>query len=411
MIFLALSLLFGCGDNQSAPDIDGSVDSGGPFTLEVVNGYGSGVFAPGQTVHIWSAASTTSEIVLPWTGDAALLAEPTEWHSSFVMPPRDVRLVAKAQSQALSLTVEQFDGSTNVPKTVRYCFPPAMRGVVIFSHGTGGSSTYIESPEAFALALALVAKGYGVLGTECEEAASGNAGPDGKIRWNTRFTADNVDLNNLQILFDVLETDGLIPVGTPKFALGMSAGGSQSHFLGTVGASTVADEFPQLRFNAVVAYCADASASKSATLSTTPSAWFMCGAEDNPEVSNDEAYENEQTLSGRGIPTDYIEHPPSPLYDERFTRIAGISEETSTLIAGELRAAGFVDDDGFINTNGDAIGQFVIDNPGNFPTIVAQVKYLGSIRTQVKAMRAEHAMFADYTQRNVQWFERFNPNR
>jgi hypothetical protein len=137
----------------------------------------------------------------------------------------------------------------------------------------------------------------------------------------------------------------------------------------------------------------------------------MCGAEDNPEVSNEEAYQNQQTLSARGIPTDYIEHPPSPLYNERFTRIAGISTETSTLIAEELRAAGFVDDDGFINTDGDAIGQFVIDNPGSFPTLLAQPGYLGAIRGQLKVMRAEHAMFADYTQRNINWFERFNPSQ
>ena len=40
---------------------------------------------------------------------------------------------------------------------------------------------------------------------------------------------------------------------------------------------------------------------------------------------------------------------------------------------------------------------------------IAQTASLGSIRSQVKTMRAEHAMYADYTQRNVEWFERFNP--
>ena len=411
ILITCLALLGACGGSSNGTGTDASfVDTDGPFTVEVFNGYGSGVYAAGETVHVWSAVSTSNEVAQPWTGDASLLAEPNEWRSSFVMPPRDVALFANTQSQALNLTVEQFTGSTSVPKRVRYYLPPGMRGVVIFSHGTGGSSTFIESTEAFVLALALVREGYGVLGTESEEAASGDAGPDDKIRWNTRFTVDNIDLNNLQILFDDLETRGLIPAGTPKFALGMSAGGSQSHFLGTVGASAVADEFPQLRFNAVVAYCADATASRSARLSTTPSAWFMCGAENNPEVSNDEAYENSRMLAARGIPTDYTEHPPSPLYEGRFTRITGFPQETSALIADELRAAGFVDDDGFINTDGDVISQFVIDNPGSFPAIIAQTEYLRALRSQVKAMRAEHAMYADYTQRNVQWFERFNPN-
>jgi hypothetical protein len=65
---------------------------------------------------------------------------------------------------------------------------------------------------------------------------------------------------------------------------------------------------------------------------------------------------------------------------------------------------------GFLDRDGDAIGQFVSTNPGQFPILVSQSDSLGSIRSQVKAMRAEHAMYADYTQRNIAWFERFNPN-
>ncbi|MBM4354423.1 MAG: hypothetical protein FJ109_11615 [Deltaproteobacteria bacterium] len=413
-IALVSFVLAACGGSRTGRDADAGTTepdaSGGSFRLNVVNGHGSGVYAVGETVHVWSAVSTVDEVALPWTGEASLLGEPNEWHSTLVMPAHDVELVANTGSQELTLTVEQFNGSTTVPKTVRYYFPPAMRGVVIFSHGTGGSNTYIESTEAFAIALAMVHNGYGVLGTECEEAASGNAGPDGKIRWNKKFVVNNVDLKNLQILFADLEMRGLIPAGTPKFALGMSAGGSQSHFLGAIGASTIASSFPQLRFNAVVGYCSDATSTNPGTLSTTPSAWFMCGSENNPEVSNDEAFENYQTLSGRGIPADYIEHPPSPLYDERFTRVAGISAETSAAMAAELRAADFVDDDSFINTDGNVIGQFIIDNPGSFPTIVAQTEYLGAIHQQVRVMRAEHAMYSDYTQRTIAWFEQFNPN-
>ncbi len=408
--FLTALALAGCGGGGRVGN-DVPLELGDPFTLEVVNGYGSGVYAAGSTVHVWSAASTSNEVALPWTGDdASLLAEPNEWHSSFVMPARDVNLVSNKQSQPLTLTVKQYNGSTNVPKTVRYYMPPAMRGVVIFSHGTGGSSDYIESPEAFALALALVQKGYGVLGTEAEEVVAGDLNGDGKIRWATAATANNVDLKNLQILFAGAEEQGLIPAGTPKFALGMSAGGSFSHFLGTVGATAVANSFPQLRFNAVMSYCADATAAKSATLSTTPSAWFMCGAEDNPEVSLQEARDNEKTLRGRGIQTQYVEHPPSPLYDERFTRIPGISADTSAAMAAELRSAGFIDVSGFVSTDGDQIGLFVQDNPASFPTIASQTADLGSIRTQVKTMRAEHAMYSDYTQRNIAFFDQFNPN-
>ena len=170
------------------------------------------------------------------------------------MPDRDVRLVAVSEPQPLTLLVETFLGSTSRPKTVRYHFPADMRGVVLFSHGTGGSNTFIEGTEPFALAVALVRAGYGVMGTEAEEAVAGDLNGDGKERWFASaavFRADNVDLRNLEMLFASFETRGLVPAGLPKFALGMSAGGSFSHFLGTVGASAAAGDFPRLRFAAV----------------------------------------------------------------------------------------------------------------------------------------------------------------
>ncbi len=397
---------------DAAPADAAPADAGGMFSLEVVNGYGSGRYAVGARVHVWSSVSTRDEVALPWTGDGALLAESGEWHSAFTMPARDVRMVAARQAQAVSLTVERFNGSTSRPKTVRYFFPPRMRGVVLFSHGTGGSSTFIEQPEAFSIALALVARGYGVVGSECEEAVGGDLNGDGAERWAagaSAYRADNTDLQNLQSLFAGFETRGLIPAGTPKFALGMSNGGAMSLFLGGVAASPVAGSFPQLRFRAVVDYCADGTATRAASLSTTPSAWFMCGADDNPEVSNAEARANSQALGRRGIPTDYIEHPPSPLYDERFSRIPEISPATSRTMSAELRAAGFVGADGLLNRDGDAIGMFVMANPTRFPTIVRQTGSLRAILSQLKAMRAEHAMYADYTRRNVAWFDRFNP--
>lgn len=378
-------------------------------TVTVTGGFGSGSYPPGSTVHVWSSVSTTSGVAQRWSGDLELLAEPDEWHTSFVMPDRDVALVANSTTQLVPLTVETFTGVTSAPKTVRYHFPPQMRGVVVFSHGTGGNSGFIEATESLPIALALVADGYGVLSTEAEESAAGDLNGDGKQRWNTRAVSNNVDLGNLQVMFDDFQARGLVPAGTPKFALGMSAGGSFSHFLGTVGATAVAPDFAQLRFAAVVAYCADATAARSGTLSTTPSAWFVCGAEDNPEVSNAEARANEAAMRARGVPTDYVEHLPSPLYDERFARIDGIDQETSRAMAAELRAAGFVDGAGFITVDGDEIATRVLANPAAFPTISSNPRG-NAIRSQVKNMRAEHSMYADATRRNIDFFDRFNPN-
>ncbi len=394
---------------STSPDSTASTVVPGSRTVTVSGGIGSGSYRPGTTVHVWSSVSTTNGVTRGWSGDEELLAEPNEWHTTFVMPDRDVELVVGTSAQTVSLTVETTNGVTAIPKTVRYFFPPAMRGVVLFSHGTGGSSRFVESTEAFPVALAFVADGYGVISTESEETAAGDLNGDGKERWITRPVSDNVDLGNLQVLFQSFQDRGLVPAGTPKFALGMSAGGSFSHALGTLGDTAAAPAFPQLRFAAVAGYCSDSTAARSGNRSSTPSAWFMCGAEDNPEVSNTEARANEAAMRARGIPTDYLEHAPSPLYDQRFTRINGIDGATSTAMAAELRTAEFVDAAGFITVDGDEIARRVLADPDAFPTIMSSPS-ANEVRNQIKVMRAEHSMYADATRRNVDFFDRFNPN-
>jgi len=149
-------VLAACGGSGAGPSAAPPIER----TVTVTGGYGSGSYRPGTTVHVWSAVSTTSGVAGRWSGDATLLVEPGEWHTSFVMPDRDVTLLANSTTQTLTLSVATFTGVTSVPKTVRYHFPPVMRGVVLISHGTGGTSDFIQRTEPFPLALALVADGY-----------------------------------------------------------------------------------------------------------------------------------------------------------------------------------------------------------------------------------------------------------
>ena len=98
-----------------------------------------------------------------------------------------------------------------------------------------------------------------------------------------------------------------------------------------------------------------------------------------------------------------------PTLVDMLARIPGIKAATSAAMAAELRAGGFVDAAGFITVDGDQIAAMVLANPGAFPTISSQPR-ITAVRFQVKTMRAEHSMYADYTQRNLAFFERFNPN-
>jgi hypothetical protein len=379
------------------------------YSLTVTGAYGSGTYAAGQTVHVWSAVNPRSQVPQPWSGDAALLLEPAEWHSSFVMPARAVNLTPSQRELSFTLLASTYLGTTSTPKTVRYYFPPQIRGVVLMSHGTGGNSNFILDTEAAAVAQALVAKGYGVISTEAEEAVAGDLDKDGKLRWDTGFSASNLDLKNLDALFANWNTQGVLPSSVPKFALGMSNGGSFSLSLGALASTALAPAFPQLRFLAVASYCAQGQTSWFDS-TTTPSAFYLCANDDNTEVKNMQALVNSQKLASRNVATDYREHPPSPLYDQRFARISGISLVTSRLIASELRGAGFTDAAGYLIRTSEEMATAVTTNKAAFPAINGLSTSLQrSVNEQLRIMLANHHMYDDYAQRNLAFFERFNP--
>ena len=77
-------------------------------------------------------------------------------------------------------------------------------------------------------------------------------------------------------------------------------------------------------------------------------------------------------------------------------------------MADELRVAGFVGSSGFITLDGDETAARAIADPAAFPTILGRLNARG-VRSQIKAMRTEHAMYADAAWRNIDVADRFNP--
>ena len=82
---------------------------------------------------------------------------------------------------------------------------------------------------------------------------------------------------------------------------------------GGVGLASVAAQYPQLRFKAVVSYCAQARADAVAA-TRTPTAWFLCGNAVNADVSKAGAQANSAALAARGVPTSALLHPATPLH-------------------------------------------------------------------------------------------------
>jgi hypothetical protein len=416
----------GCDDGGAVPGgSDGPVTDGGPdggapdggapdgtaptYSLTVTGGFGSGEYAAGTTVHVWADLDPLRQYLDAWTGDASLLEGPREWHTTLVMPAADVSLTATVETLEVTLAENTFLGSTALPKTTISHLPAGVRGLILFNHGTGGSSNFIEKPEARYLALLAIARGFGVLGTEAEEVVAGDLDGNLKIRWDASLLDSNVDLANLDRLIADLRAMGAIYAATPLFVLGMSNGGAFSVSLGAVGGAPSAATFPNLRFAAAISFCAEGRVD-AANLTTTPTAWYMCQNDDNPEVNNGLAIQRYEWVLGRGIDAEYAEHPASPLYDQRFTRVAGVDAATSLALANDLRAAGFLDAASFFTTPGENIVAAIQATPADFPAFGGLTAAQGlEARAQIKVMEAEHSMYSDYASRALDFIELHMP--
>ncbi len=393
----------GAGGFDGGADV--APDASGAHTLTVVHGYGSGTYTPGQVVHVWAAVLPWTELVEGWTGDADLLDFPAEWHATLTMPPRDVTLEAKIKPMDVTLGESTFLGSTQLPKTVLSHWPASPKGLVLLLHGTGGSAKMIEKAEERYVALAAVHRGYAVVATEAEEVVAGDQNADDKIRWNPALAKDNVDFANLDSLVGQLRQEGKLAADAPLHVIGMSNGGAMAVSLGAVGGSTVASDFPNLRFEGAVSVCANGRLT-SAQVTTTPTAWLLCANDDNDQVSNDDARANSEVLRERGIPTLVDEHPASPLYDQRFMRVPGVDEAKSLALAAGLRAGGFVGDDGLFLVSTTAMQETVQSNPDAFPALTStEGKTLSEVVNQIRVMQAEHQFYSDWAARALDFLE------
>jgi predicted esterase len=389
---------------QDSPDVVVG-DAQGTYRLTVTGGFGSGTYASGQRVHVWADLRPWTEFLTGWSGDATLLDYPDEWHGTLIMPARDVTLSSTIEVRDEVFAESVYKGSTQIDKAVIGHVPSQPRGLLFMLHGTGGSADVIQKSEARYVALAAVARGYGVVSTEAEEVVAGDLNGDQKIRWNAAVATGNIDMANLNALVARLRQQGVIDASTPLFVVGMSNGGAMSVSLGAVADAPVAAEYPNLRFRAAASHCASGRPG-AAAISTTPTAWLLCANDDNDEVSNDEARNNSAALEARGIDTFVDEHPASPLYDERFLRIEGGDEATSKKIANELRAGGFVGEDGMFLLSSEQMILQVEAQPGDFPTLVSLTggAVLG-LREQIRVMMAEHQMYSDWANRMMDFFD------
>ncbi|MEM1321128.1 MAG: T9SS type A sorting domain-containing protein [Bacteroidota bacterium] len=370
------------------------------YTLTVNNGYGSGSYAPGTIVHIWSEAYSYQQSFDTWSGDTQYLDRPKEWHTTLMMPNQDLSISAqiKALPPSATITFEEIMGRDR-PKAVYHYLPPDPKGLLLFFHGTGGSAQGIISrPESRSFLNSAIADGYGILVTESEEATlNTDLNGDDKLRWQSSpvDTVNNVDYRNIRILLDTFRQRGAIAQTTPIVSVGMSNGGNFSAVLSAV-----------YNFKAGVSYCAQANLGFY-QLRQSPFAFRMARFDENENVGpegNAIALAHDSVLQVRGICHDYLLNDRQPLHPERFARIPGISVDSSRLIFGELKAEGQLDAEDYALPSAEVADNYLMA-PATFPVLRSLNPSLRLIvLRQLGVINAEHRFYSDFNQATLDFF-------
>lgn len=393
--FLLIAALVSCNKSGTASIITPVVDS---FTVSVTNGYGSGTYKSGDTVHVWSNGVSASQLFDTWTGDVSLLNN-NDWHAWFIMPARAVTLSGSIKNiTPFTLNYEQIKGRDRLKPVYSY-FPAGHKGFVLLLHGTGGSALQLSSSfEAQQIIKELVNDGFGVIITEAEEATTGiDTNGDGKLNWaiSPVDTLTNVDYVNIRNITDTFYNRGTTNRSKLRYSLGMSNGGAYSAALSYA-----------YKYKAGVSYCAPAG-SALAAISTIPFEFCMMRNDNNSNVGpqgNADALSNSQTLTSRSICSKYLINDRSPVYPQRFARRTDISLATSTAIFNELKSKGYLDaKNNFIGYTSPLVTAFQA-NPLQFPVLAGlTVSQLSFVVEQLNCCITDHQFYSDFAKLSLKF--------
>lgn len=389
---LSLFFLFSCA-KESAPPSPIPPPVTDSATVTVSNGYGSGKYKVGDTVHIFSVALTDAQIFDTWSStDITLLNAKDEWHTWFIMPARAVAFTGSIKAiTPVTLQFENIRGRDRL-KPVYSFFPAGHKGFVYVLHGSGGTAqSVINNYEFKQLMKELVADNFGIFITESEESTTGiDANADGKIRWNPApaDTLTNIDYINIRVLTDTFYNRGTTNRSKLRYSVGMSNGGNYSAALSAT-----------YKYKAAVSYCAPSGVVVALT-SQTPLQFCMARFDNHENVGpqgNADALSNSNTLTGRGICSKYYIKERCPLYPERFARRGDISIAKSTAVFNELKSKGYFDTKNYFKGFSDVLSTAYTANPASFPelqslTLLQRIFVVEQIDLSV----SDHQMYSDF---------------
>lgn len=391
-----LGTLFSCQKTQNSPVTPVSTDS---FSVVVNNGYGSGKYKTGDTVHIFTSHYADNQVFDKWSGDVALLNAPEEWHTWFIMPNRSVTFTGSIKNIApFTLQYEQIRGRDRLKPVYSY-FPAGHKGVVYLLHGTGGKASYVASEYEFQLLIRdLVSNNFGVIITEAEEATTGiDANGDGKLRWAI-FPVDtltNVDYANIRIITDTFYSRGVTNRSKLRYSIGMSNGAFYSTSLSAV-----------YRFKAGVNYCGQGDGAVIAA-TQTPVQFCMARNDQNDGVGqagNATALTNYNALKKRGVCSTYFIKERCPIYPERFARRGDITIAQSISVFNELKAKGYIDARNYFIGFANGLTTAYTNNPTSFPVINGLTATQRSfVLAQIDLCVSDHQMYSDFNRATLKF--------
>jgi hypothetical protein len=392
LIFMLLALLSSCEKEDTI--IQSNIET---FSVIVNNGYGSGNYMVGDTVHIWSNAMSNTQIFDEWNGYNNLLENKGEWHNKFIMPSQNVTINATLKNiPSININYELIKGK-NILKNVHYFFPSNHKGTVFLLHGTGGNAqNWLSGFEYRAMVKDLIVDNYAVVITEAEEISlNQDLNGDGKLRWAIAplDINSNIDLANIKAILDTFHLRGYTTISKPKFSIGMSNGSSFSGSLSTL-----------FQFKAGVGYCAPVT---QAVVSNTLTPFQFCmatndGNENVGSTGNASAKAQADAIVNRGICSKFYSHNASPLYPERFARTGDIAIQISKDIFEEFKRANFLNTKNFFNTSKTEILNYIQSNPSNFPILNSlSNSQKNAVQNQMEATLADHEFFSDYNKKTI----------
>ncbi len=361
-------------------------------TLTVRNGALGLETAPGATNHVWADPPSADAVFDRWTGDTTLLADPTAWHTTAVMPaaPATVTATYKPAPPWTAATSVLNGRPATDPAAVRllYHFPANPVGVIFFFHGSGGSATgWFDNVENLTLLRDAVAAGYAVAALDSS---------DRTLRqWDSAITAGNVDVGNVRSAIAYFTGAGLLTADTPKFAVGMSNGGGfapkPAYFLG---------------FRGCAIWCASGQPAQVFNVTTVPTIWNLAQNDDRFDHTDflADSQANLAALRAQQTPVagELRETVPSPVYPRRFLRVPGLTAADSQFIYDRLNDGGFLDAAGYLRADPETSGwENVL--PATYRP------YLNAILAQLDCCYSGHRFFSDFSSRTLQFFGASHP--